>query len=53
MIGKISRIPYGFLENTEIQDALERVSKDPEEVLNGVLESGLRGRNSGEPRRGK
>ena len=40
MIGKISRIPYGFLENTEIQDALERVSKDPEEVLNGVLESG-------------
>ena len=24
MIGKISRIPYGFLENTEIQDALER-----------------------------
>ena len=41
MIGKISRIPYGFLENTEIQDALERVSKDPEEVLNGVLESGF------------
>lgn len=41
MIGKISRIPYGFLENAEIQDALERVSKDPEEVLNGVLESGF------------
>ena len=41
MIGKISRIPYGFLENTEIQDALERLSKGPEEVLNGVLESGF------------
>ena len=31
------------LENTEIQDALERVSKDPEEVLNGVLKAAFDG----------